>query len=391
MRIVELGKYFPPNCYGGIELMTELSAEALSAHHEVTVICHNNSRVSEEQTQNGFKVVRCGTDFALFSQPISFSMGRALKDAKPDLIHFHAPNFWAAIMLTVYCPDVPVIVTHHADVEGRAAFKKLLLPIYRHIVRRSRIVFVTSKKNVHRSKDLPKVLNNIVELPCGLDENDYELDAAGVHEAATEKKRLFGNSVVVGFVGRLAWYKGLSVLLKSAVGVPNVGVLIIGEGPLRRQLEGEARELGLSDRVVFVGRIASSEKSKYYHMMDISVLPSTHITEAFGIAQIEAQLCSRPVIRTDLPTGVSDITIDGLTGLVVPAGDAGALSAAIQRLADSESLRTELGQRGRQRALSLFSRSRFADKFNEAVNVALDQRESGAMQLEWPLGVELYK
>jgi glycosyltransferase involved in cell wall biosynthesis len=368
VKIVELGKFFPPYHFGGIEVVTELSALALAAHHDVTVICHNNRPICEEETRDGFRLIRCATEFSRYSQPVSLSMGRILRTSKPDLIHFHAPNFWAALMLEVYCPRVPVIVTHHADVQGRDFLKRLLLPLYRRVVRRARLVMVASERNVDQSVDLPKGLERVYELPSAVDERAYELSPTDHSQVEARKKRLFGDCIVVGFVGRLAWYKGLSVLLKAMSSLPELRLLLVGDGALRSQLQREAEGLGIADRILFAGSVSNAEKIKYFHMMDIFVLPSTHVTEAFGIVQIEAQLCGRPVIRTDLPTGVRDITIDGATGLVVPAGDVASLSDAIARLGRDRSLREQLGRRGRERAMSHFSRRTFAMRLNEAVN-----------------------
>jgi glycosyltransferase involved in cell wall biosynthesis len=368
VKIVELGKFFPPYHFGGIEVVTELSALALAAHHDVTVICHNNKPICEEETRDGFKLIRCATEFSRYSQPVSLSMGRILRTSKPDLIHFHAPNFWAALMLEVYCPHVPVIVTHHADVQGRDFLKRILLPLYRRVVRRARLVMVASERNVDQSVDLPKGLERVYELPSGIDERAYELSQSERSQVETRKEQLFGDCIVVGFVGRLAWYKGLSVLLKAISSLPEFRLLVVGDGALRSQLQREAEALRIADRILFVGSVSNAEKIKYFHMMDIFVLPSTHVTEAFGIVQIEAQFCGRPVIRTDLPTGVRDITIDGATGLVVRAGDVASLSDAIAHLGRDRSLREQLGRRGRERAMSHYSRRRFAMRLNEAVN-----------------------
>ena len=371
MKIVELGKFFPPNQFGGIEMATESFARALAAHHEVTVICHNKDRVHDEETRDGFRLIRCGTEFVRYSQPVSLRMGRVLRDAKPDLILLHAPNFWGALIVELYCPNVPVVVIHHADVQGRVILRNLLRPLYRRIVRRSRLVIVASKRNVGRSVDLPKRLERVCELPLGVDETAYELSSAERAQVEASKKELFGDRVVVGFVGRFAWYKGLSVLLKAIRPLPEIRLLLVGDGSLRDQLEREARELGVADRIRFVGHVTEAEKIKYFHMMDIFVLPSTHVTEAFGIVQIEAQFCGRPVIRTDLPTGVRDITIHGVTGLAVPAGDVDSLSDAIANLSRDRALREQFGRRGRERAFSHFSLGKFATGLNAAVNTAL--------------------
>jgi glycosyltransferase involved in cell wall biosynthesis len=368
VKIVELGKFFPPNQFGGIEMATESFARALAAQHEVTVICHNNKPVYDEETRDGFKLIRCATEFLRFSQPVSLWMGRILRRTKPDLILLHAPNFWGALMVELYCPRVPVVVIHHADVQGRVLLNSILRPLYRRIVRRARLVIVASKRNVGQSVDLPKELGRVCELPLGVDETAYELSLRERLQIEVRKKELFGDSIVVGFLGRFAWYKGLSILLKAVSPLADIRLLLVGDGSLRGQLKKEAEGLGMADRVRFVGHVSEAEKVKYFHMMDIFVLPSTHITEAFGIVQIEAQFCGRPVIRTDLPTGVRDITIHGVTGLAVPAGDVRSLSEAIAHLSRDRALREQLGRRGRERAVAHFSRRKFAVGLNAAVN-----------------------
>jgi glycosyltransferase involved in cell wall biosynthesis len=368
VKIVELGKFFPPNQFGGIEMVAELFARALAEHHDVTVICHNNRPVYDEEVRDGFKLIRCATEFFGYSQPVSLRMGRILRRTNPDLILLHAPNFWAALMVELYCPRVPVVVIHHADVQGRRLLKSILRPLYRRIVRRSRLVIVASKRNVGQSVDLPKPPGRVCELPFGVDETAYELNLAERAQIVASKKELFGDSIVVGFVGRFAWYKGLSVLLKAVRPLPEIRLLLVGDGSLRAQLTREAEGLGIADRIRFVGHVSEAEKVKYLHMMDMFVLPSTHVTEAFGIVQIEAQFCGRPVIRTDLPTGVRDITIHGVTGLAVPAGDVRSLSDAIAQLSRDSALREQFGRRGRERAVSHFSRRKFAMGLNAEVN-----------------------
>jgi glycosyltransferase involved in cell wall biosynthesis len=372
VKIVELGKFFPPNHFGGIEMVTELSALALAAHHDVTVICHNNKSESVEETRDGFRLIRCATEFSRYSQPVSLTMGRILKRSRPDLIHFHAPNFWAALMVELYCPHVPVIVTHHADVQGRVILRNILRPLYHRIARRSRLVMASSERIVRHSTDLPKGLDRVIALPSGVDETAFELDPQAKEQIEAEKRQMFGDDIVVGFVGRLAWYKGLSVLLKATRPLIGIRLVIVGDGALRGQLEAETEGLGIADRVHFTGCLSEADKIKHLHMMDIVVLPSTDITEAFGIVQIEAQFCARPVIRTDLPTGIRDITIDGVTGLVVPAGGEHSLSAAIARLALDRELRAQMGRCGRERAAAHFSRRRFATRLNAAVNTLFE-------------------
>jgi rhamnosyl/mannosyltransferase len=160
----------------------------------------------------------------------------------------------------------------------------------------------------------------------------------------------------------MVWYKGLSELLRAAARIPNASLLLIGDGPLRDAIEDEAKRFMILDRVYFAGTVSHAEKVRYLQMMDIFALPSTHITEAFGVSQIEAQICSLPLVSTRLPTGVSDINIDGVTGLVVPPGDVEALATALDALKRSKELRKSYGTHGRKRALELISERGYISK-----------------------------
>ena len=81
------------------------------------------------------------------------------------------------------------------------------------------------------------------------------------------------------------------------------------------------------------------------------VLPSSGVGEAFGLTQVEASLCGRPVVSTLLPTGTSFVNQDGVTGLCVPPGDVSALANALQCLLDDEARARAYGNAGRRRAL----------------------------------------
>jgi rhamnosyl/mannosyltransferase len=382
MNIVELGKYFPPQYLGGIEVITELSARALANDHNVTVICHNTGCRRSQEVRDGYRVVRAGTQLKRYSQPVSLFMGLELRKAKPDLIHFHAPNFWGALMITLFCPTVPLIITHHADVEGRAFLKRCLLPLYHRLVRRAGAVIVSSLKNAKISTDLPRDVEKVIALPLGVSESSYVLDATAISQLSERKRIEFGDNDVVGFIGRFVWYKGLNILLQAVCGFQDLSLLLIGDGPLKKEIQREASVLNISDRVHFVGTVSHAEKLRYLHMMDIFVLPSTHITEAFGISQVEAMICSRPIISTNLPTGVSDVNADGITGLVVPPSDVDALASAIDRLLRDKALRRSYGINGRERARALFSERNYIEKLRASVASVLTTNVRGSPQLD---------
>lgn len=119
-----------------------------------------------------------------------------------------------------------------------------------------------------------------------------------------------------------------------------------------------ATELGLAKRVTFIGEVPEEELPLYYHTCDIFVLPASERSEAFGIVQLEAMACGKPVICTELGTGTSYVNIHGLTGLVVPPRDPAALAGAIERLLSDRGLREEMGQRAKERVEKEFSHER---------------------------------
>ena len=140
------------------------------------------------------------------------------------------------------------------------------------------------------------------------------------------------DAVYLVTVGRLVRRKNLGSLLTALhrLGLPDVRLLVIGEGPERANLEAQARELGIAERVQFRGFVAEETKYQLLAAADLFVLPSLH--EAFGLVYLEAMHCGLPVVAT-VPGGHEDFLSDGRTGFLVPRDDAGALLRAMERLA----------------------------------------------------------
>jgi rhamnosyl/mannosyltransferase len=99
---------------------------------------------------------------------------------------------------------------------------------------------------------------------------------------------------------------------------------------------------------------------RYYHACDVFVLPSITNAEMFGVVQLEAMACRKPVISTNLPTGVPWVNQHGKTGYVVAPGNAGELAKGIQHLLSNPELREEMGEAGRMRVEEHFTSTRMA-------------------------------
>jgi glycosyltransferase involved in cell wall biosynthesis len=369
-HIVILGKFYPPEL-GGIERYTADVARVAGKAHRVTVVVHNVEKNDCTERDGNITVVRCGTRKTIKSQPLSPSMLAHLRALQPDLVHFNAPNFWGAAMLSLCGYTAPLVITHHADVFGRPFLRRAVMPIYHSLVRRATCVVVNSMKNFTSSKDLSEKDVPCVEIPWGIRPEAYQLSSVEEAAIAAERRQRFGDAPVVGFVGRLVRYKGLPFLIEALSRLEGVHAILIGEGPMRSQITEQVRKAGITKRVHFAGDLDEQAKIREMSMMDVLVLPSTDTTEAFGVSQVEAQLRGLPVVATSLPTGVTDVTLDDVTGLLVSPRDVDALAKAILRLIRDPELAKRLGCAGRQRALRLFTLDLFEQRLAELFDTVL--------------------
>lgn len=166
----------------------------------------------------------------------------------------------------------------------------------------------------------------------------------------------------IGYIGRLVEEKGVHHLIEAAAKLPGDWRLrLLGGGPLLSELQAQAAALGISDRVEFIGQIASTEMPVQYHTLDVLVLPSLtrpNWKEQFGRVLIEAMASGIPVIGSDsgaIPGVIGD------AGLIFPEGDVGKLREMLLRLQNDLNLRTELGMKGRDRVLRHFTHEQIAD------------------------------
>lgn len=169
------------------------------------------------------------------------------------------------------------------------------------------------------------------------------------------------NELMLLTVGRLTLQKGHTVLL-DAIAITNAkahGVFVFaGDGPQRKHLEIKAIDLGVSERVRFLG--VRDDVNKLLLSSDIFVQPS--LWEGLSLALLEALLAGLPVLATRVE-GVVDVVEDEQTALLVPPGDASGLAANIQRLVDDAGLRERLGSAGKRRAETRYSVDRMCQAY----------------------------
>jgi glycosyltransferase involved in cell wall biosynthesis len=160
--------------------------------------------------------------------------------------------------------------------------------------------------------------------------------------------------------------KGIRFLVEAAAQLkarfPDLKVVVAGDGFERPDLIALAERLGIARDVTFLGWVPNSELPQYYRAAALSVIPS--LEEGFGIPAAEAMGCETAVVASDAG-GLPEVVEHGVTGLIVPRGDAKALAEAIGSLLADPARRTRMGRAGRERALRLFDWDRSAEQFEQ--------------------------
>ncbi|GBC81684.1 Phosphatidyl-myo-inositol mannosyltransferase [bacterium HR10] len=355
MRIVQIGKFYAP-VPGGMEAALQHLCEELCRHVDLQVFVANTRPKTVTDVINGVRVTRVARWGQIASAPICPSLPRLLADSRADILHVHEPNPIATFAVLAANPSARVIVSFHSEVVRQRVLRHVYSPLRERLLRRAARIIVAAPQHL----DFPTLRpyrEKCVVIPFGIDVARFQLDQA--RRPQVEALRAQWGPRIVLFVGRLVYYKGVEHLIAAMPRIP-ARLLIIGRGPRERALRRRVRALGLEGRVVFLGEVAQDQLVAYYHACDVLVLPSIHASETFGIVQLEAMASGKPVISTQLPTGVSWVNRHGVTGLLVPPSSADALAEAVNRVLDDEALRRRMGEAARRYVHARFTRQRMA-------------------------------
>jgi glycosyltransferase involved in cell wall biosynthesis len=185
-------------------------------------------------------------------------------------------------------------------------------------------------------------------------------------------------------VGRLDEGKGQTYLIEAGRRLAAEGVdfvmEVVGEGDRRARLERQIQEGGLGDRVVLDGPHPRAEIAERMRAVDVIVAPSVPTgegkKEGIPVVLMEAMSCGLPVVASDL-AGIAELVEDERTGLLVPSADAGALAAALRRLADDPAWRSDLGRAGREKVVREFDVYLNAAALGDRIMAAVRSRRGG--------------
>ena len=377
MRIVQTNKAYYPKV-GGIETTITNLSEGLVKQYNVSVevLTCNNQRSTEyvKKKLNGVEITYLPTFGFVASLPISFAYMNSLSKLTGDILHVHEPFPWADLSY-LFSKKIrsnfrKLVVSWHSDIVRQKWALSFYRPYIHKFLKLADKILVSNKNLIEFSEYLPEYKSKCEVIPLGA-KLDW-VDKSESRKDQVQKIKITYNPPMVLFVGRLVYYKGIQYLIDAINQVPDVSLVIIGSGPLKKELLNQIQNLNLEKRIHILPEVDEETLHSFYEACDIFVLPSVEKSETYGIVQIEAMACGKPVICTELNTGTTFINQDGVTGLVVSPRNPVELSEAIRKLLADSSLRSKLGENARRRALNEFTAEKMVERTYKVYNDLLN-------------------
>lgn len=347
MRVLHLGKFFPPD-RGGIEtFLADLIAAQRAQGLEAMALVHGAPLADDPDWLR-----RVPVQATLLYAPIALgyraALQRVLDEWRPDALHLHLPNnsvFWALSLDAARA--LPWVVHWHADVLASSDRRLLALayrayrPFEQAVLERARRIIVTSPDYLQASTPLQRWQDKCAVVPLGLAPAPAALAAETAAVCwAPGKLRLLS-------IGRLAHYKGFDTLIRAVAGLDDVQLLIVGSGECEAALHRLIAKLGAQDRIRLTGGLAEAAKHQLLASCDAFCLASSERTEAFGVVVMEAMQYARPCLVSELPgSGLPWLVRSSGAGRTVPVGDVAAWQAAIAGLRAAPEQAQAWGQAG---------------------------------------------
>jgi len=300
-----------------------------------------------------------------------WKFGRDLHARRPDIFHAHLtwPLACKFGLVGAIMARVPAIVA--------TAHLFLDFPIDLSILAQQKLISVAVDRYVAVSHDTAQHLIRKLHWPA----NKVQVIHNGVVSGPTELtgsqfnhtqpvQEIRHDRPVALTIARLDEQKGHRFLLDAAVQVPEVQFILAGDGPLRSSLEVQVQELGLTDRIKFLGH--RTDIRDLLASCDVFVLPSLY--EGLPLSILEAMAAGKPVIATQVG-GTPEVVIDGETGLLVPPSDSAALAAAIRSVVSNREFAHRLGLAGQIRVVREFSTTIMVRQVSELYTELLAKHE----------------
>ena len=369
MKVLHLGKFYP--IQGGVEKVMFDIVCGLSQFKEIDcdMLCASTTKKDTVINVGAAKIFCTSTWMKAFATMISPGMITTLRRIcnNYDIIHIHHPDPMATLALKLSAYKGKVVLHWHADILKQKIALKLYEPLQKWLIYRADVIVGTTPKYLQSSPYLQDPALKKICIPIGI-------DPIGVNNESIESiKNQYPAKHIIFSLGRLVEYKGYKYLIEAAKYLPdNYIILIGGSGPLKQSLEEQIRLNNLTHKVILLGRVSDKDLPSYYGACDVYVLSSIWKTEAFGIVQIEAMSCGKPVVATKIPgSGVDWVNEDGVSGLNVEPENAKAIADAINSIMTDKNRYDHFSTGARHRYESLFQKDLMIKKCLDLYNSLL--------------------
>lgn len=355
MRIAHITATFPPYHGGTGNVCFHHARELARRGHDMHVFTATHPGPERHEHHAGITIHRLRPWLRFGNAALLPGLLLALRQF--DLIHLHYPFFGGELAtLAARQFRIPLIITYHQDVllPGALGVVERVLrgTSVRWTLRSANRLLFTSADYGDESYVRPLLRGReprVCVVPNGVDTTTFAPGPDAIelrfrHDLRTDDQI----ALVVAGLDRAHYFKGVEVFLRAlARCAPATTGIIVGDGDLRGRYEALAAQLGISQRIIFAGRIADERLPAYYRLADLTVLPSITMGEAFGLVLVESLACGTPVIATNLP-GVRAVIRDTDGGRIVAPNDAAALAATIEQLLGDPAARQAMSERGRR-------------------------------------------
>ena len=360
MKVLQVGKFYPVQ--GGVEkVMYDLMTGLSEAGIDCDMLCAGLEGDNREVALNAqARLLICKSWFKLAATMISPAMIGRLRNicGQYDIIHVHHPDPMACLALFCSGYKGKVVLHWHSDILKQKFLLQLYRPLQNWLIRRADLIVGTTPVYLEESPFLMNVQQKTACVPIGIDAIQPDLAAIeAIRNQYPGKKIIFS-------LGRLIGYKGYTYLVDAARFLDDRYLILIGgTGPLQETLQRQIESSGLTEKVKMLGYISDKDLPAYYGACDLFCLSSIQKTEAFGIVQIEAMSCGKPVVATRSPhSGVAWVNAEQESGINVPPENAKELAEAIHSILKDEKVYAGFSHRAKIRYESWFTQDKMIQK-----------------------------
>lgn len=320
----------------------------------------------------------------LYNQEVLAQLVRRFENHRPDFIYERASLYSTAGIQLARALKRPLILELNSPLAVEQAtyrqtgLGKLSARAERWILSRADAVVAVSYSLREYAISLGAAPDRVHVVPNGVNPELFHPNAASDLNTGPD----LGDGPVLGFVGGLRPWHGVEVLpalLERLIGrYPDIRLVIAGDGPLRGDLERDARERGLERSIVFTGALPHEEIPAWIRRFDIALAPYPRPKHDFYFSPLkifEYMACGVPVVAAGLGQ-IPDIVRDGETGLLYQPDESGTLLAACEHLLDEPRLRESLGRAAAKDTHASYTWDRNAERVTDLAG-ALAARDAG--------------